>query len=57
MVGDLLVGEASGGEELDDVEGGERHVVEVEGGEVGEFVEGVGFGVRVGGLGLAADFV
>lgn len=45
MVGNLLVGKASGGEELDDVECGERHVVEVEGGEVGEFVEGVGLGV------------
>lgn len=57
LVPDPLVGEAGGGHDLDDVESGPGHVVEVEGGEVGELVDGVGFGVGVGGLDLSADLV
>lgn len=56
VVAESLVGEARGGHDLDNVEGGPRHVVEVKGGEVGELVEGGGFGVWVSGLDLAADF-
>lgn len=33
------------------------HVVEVEGAEVRELLERIGFGVRIGGLDLAANFV
>lgn len=57
LVPDPLVGEAGGGHDLDDVESGPGHVVEVEGSEVGELVYGVGFGVGVGGLDLSADLV
>lgn len=57
MVGDPLVGETGGGEELDDVEGRERHVEEVEGAEIRQLLEGDGLGVGVGGLDLAADLV
>lgn len=39
------------------MEGGPGHVDAVDGGEVGEFFEGGGFGVGVGGFDLAADFV
>lgn len=51
------MGEARGGHDLDDVEGGPGHVVVVEGGEVGELVEGGGFGMGVRGFELAADLV
>lgn len=50
--------EGGGGGEFDGVEGGPRgHVDGVEGVEVGEFLEGGGFGGEVGGLDLAADLV
>lgn len=39
------------------MEGGEGHVDVVEGVEVGEFEEGGGFGVEVGGFEFAADLV
>lgn len=57
VVADPLVGEARGGHDLDDVEGGPGHVVVVEGGEVGKLVEGGGLGMGVGGLELAADLI
>lgn len=43
-VADLLVVEARGGGELDGVKGGKGVVDGVQGAEVGEFLEGGGFG-------------
>lgn len=57
MVSNPLVGKARGGHELDDMESCPGHVVEVEGAEVRELLEGSGLGVRVGGLDLAADIL
>ncbi|PON99256.1 hypothetical protein TorRG33x02_047990 [Trema orientale] len=57
MVGDPLLRESGGGHELHDMEGGKRHVVEVQGAEIRQLLEGGGLGVRVGGLDLAANLV
>lgn len=56
-IGDLLVGEAGGAEELHHREGGEGHVHRVEGGEIGELLEGDGFRRGVRRSELAADVV
>lgn len=57
MVPDFLVEELRGGDDFDGVEGSERHVEAVEGAEIGEFLEGDGFGVEVGGLDLPTNLL
>lgn len=57
VVTDPLVREPGRGDDLHGVESRPGHVDAVERGEVGEFLEGDGFGGGIRQLDLAADFV
>lgn len=55
VVPDFLVEELGGRHDFHGVEGGERHVDAVEGGEVAELLKGGGFGGEVSGFDLPAN--